>query len=70
MMENIWGYWCTDCAVSAGIIYGSLRYGLLSSDPLYLSIQIFGISLAAKPITALLMAQAENFGLKGSVKTM
>lgn len=70
MLDNIMGYWCSECAVTAAIFYGSLRYGLLSSDPLYLSIQLFGISLASKPLTALAMAQAEKFGLKGSVTTM
>lgn len=69
-MENIMSYWCTDCAISALIIYGSMRYGLLSNTPEYFAIQIFGISLAAKPITALVLAQAEKMGLKGSVTTM
>ncbi len=69
-MDNLWAYWCTDCAFSALIIYGSLRYGLLSNDPLYLSVQIFGISLAAKPISALVMTQAEKLGLKGAIHTM
>ena len=69
-MDNIMAFWCADCAVSAAIIYFSLRNNLLSGDPLYLSIQIFGISMAAKPVTVMAMTQLENLGLRGKVSTL
>ena len=57
-------YWCLDCAIAGGVIYGSIKYGLLSQNPEYLGLQITGIIMAAKPVTTLAMSYLEGMGLK------
>jgi len=69
-MDNLMKYWCADCAISAGLIYVGLTYGWFNPNNVgVFALQVFGISIVAKPVTTIIMSQAEKLGITGAMTT-
>jgi len=63
MEEYLKKVWCLDCLLTGATVYGLVRYGYLSGDPMYFAAQVAGIALVSKPAASMLTEYTNGMGL-------